>query len=515
MNSPLSKCLLLALLACPALTRAQDRPAEDDLFSRPHSEQESPEQRRAASSPEKKRPAGEAGQAEPGDSPESRTERGAEARLLSALARTENPLQIGGVLYLRSNLSARESTPPSQWTLNAPSLTDLYLDARPTDRIRGFMLGRMQFDPTLGSSTASALGVALPGAAAASNPRVLLDQLWLQFDVAHTAFVTVGRQHVKWGVGHFWNPTDYLHAAQRDPLAVFDERTGTFMVRVGVPWEARGWNFYGMGIFEPLGTTASSAAAAALPESTGQATSGSANGLGSEAGRVGAGARAEIVLGAWELGLDGVVQRGVRPRFGIDLSGGVWELDLRGELALRTSSDVPLFRGPGPFDPSTTTYEPQGIRPMAVVGADWTHKYADEDTFTVGLEYFYNSNGYSDSSLYPLLIFDNAFTPFYLGRHYAGAYLLLPKPGSWNLHSFTFSLISNLSDRTGVARLDWSMTLLTYLRLEAYAQGHFGKSGGEFRFSLDVPPNTVPGFPSAISIGASTADVGLALRLSI
>ena len=76
------------------------------------------------------------------------------------------------------------------------------------------------------------------------QPGRVLDQLWINFDVAHRAFVTVGRQHVKWGVGKFWNPTDYLHPVRRDPLATFDARTGTTMLKLHVPWEKRGWNFY-------------------------------------------------------------------------------------------------------------------------------------------------------------------------------------------------------------------------------------------------------------------------------
>jgi hypothetical protein len=116
-----------------------------------------------------------------------------------------------------------------------------------------------------------------------------------------------------------------------------------------------------------------------------------------------------------------------------------------------------------------------------------------------------------------VLLVTSAFTPFYLGRHYAGAYLYLPRPGSWNLHSFTLSAIANLSDRTALVRLDWNMALLTYLRLEAYAQGHLGEASGEFRLGLDVPAQDLGGGQSspAFSRGASTVDVGVALRLSL
>jgi len=283
-----------------------------------------------------------------------------------------------------------------------------------------------------------------------------------------------------------------------------------------VPWEKRGWNFYGLVVTEPL--VAQQAPIAPVFQALApQSRPVPSNTLGA----IGAGGRAEIVLGTWELGLDGVAQRGIRPRFGVDLTGGIWELDVRSELALRTSSDVTQFRpvspasAPFPLFPFAP-YEPSGVRPMLVLGADWSHKYSDEDAFTVGLEYFYDSNGYDDPSVYPVLIAAGSFTPFYVGRHYAGAYLLLPKPGSWNLHSFTLSVIANLSDRTGVARLDWSYTLLTYLTLEAYGQVHAGQTGGEFRLAFDVPAFTLDGqtFPG-ISIGAPIFDVGVNLRLSL
>jgi hypothetical protein len=514
--------LTLALLLAPALALAQDRPSEGDLFGAP------PPQEKPAEAPPAQAKPPEAQPAEP-LRPTLEGEPGAEGRLGREAGEKENPLQLGGLLYLRSNLAAREHTAPADWTFNAPSLTDVYLDARPTDRVRGFVLGRMFFDPTLTGNAATFVptpgntgssggsGTANGGAVQAAtiqNPQVLLDQLWLRFDVEQTAFVTAGRQHVKWGVGRFWNPTDYLHPVRRDPLAVFDARTGTTMLRVHVPWEKRGWNFYAVAVAEPLVQQATPLVAglAAQPRQTVASNS---------LGALGAGGRAELVVGAWELGLDGVAQRGVRPRFGIDLSGGLWELDVRGELALRTGSDVAQFErvapaaAPFPAIPFAQR-QPSGVRPMAVGGADWSHKYSDEDAFTVGVEYFYDANGYDDAAAYPLLLAAGSFTPFYLGRHYAGAYLVLPRPGSWNLHTFTVSAIANLSDRSGVTRLDWSYTLLTYLTLEAYLQGHLGRTGGEFRFALDPSLFRAAGqsVPANVT-GAPVADVGVNLRVAL
>ena len=485
--------LLVCLASAPAL--AQERPTEDALFGAPPYE---PSAADATTTPaSSSAPDADTRVQQPVSSARKPGEGAA-----APLEAPDKPLQVGGMIYVRSNLAAREGASPNHYTLNGPTLIDGYLDARPSDRLRGFVLGRLLFDPTQGSRAENAVGgITLPAATTTSNPQVLLDQYWLQFDLDRVAFVTVGRQHDKWGVGHFWNPTDYLHPVQLNPLALFDERTGTLMARVAVPWEELGWNFSAMAVFQPL------------TQSTG---SGTANLLGAgEVNRVGAAARAELVLGGFELGLDGVVQPGIRPRFGIDLSGGIWELDVHGGLGLRTGSDVPLYQGPSPFSAAATTYQPPGIRPMAVIGAEWTRKYSDDGTLTLGLEYFYDSNGNADATLYPLLLYKNALTPFYLGRHYGGAYLLLPGPGSWKHHTFVLSAVANLSDRTEIVRLDWSYALRTQLTLEAYVQGHLGQDGGEFRLSLDVPPDTVPGYPSALRVGAPTVDVGVALRLKI
>ena len=516
--------LAVALAVAPTRAPAQYRPREEELFGGPaapeKAQEAAPHERGSGvsgaeppmSKSAKPAAASVASKRAEGATAWLKPDLDVENRLLQVLGRTDNPLTIGGVLYLRSNVSAREHTPPSQWSFSIPTLTDVYLDARPTERVRGFVLGRMQFDPTITSGGTASGAAGASTAASQSNTQVLLDQLWLRFDAERTAFFTVGRQHVKWGVGRLWNPTDYLHAVKRDPLAVFDQRTGTTMARVQIPWEQRGWNLYGMAIFEPLVTRATSPFLTSA-SGTSQVTDGSGQGGSGQLGTLGAGVRAEIVLGSWELGLDGVVQRGIRPRFGVDVSGGIWELDLRGELALRTSSDVPLYRG---NVASFSTFEPRDRWIQAVGGAEWSHKYSDEDMLTLGVEYYYSSNGYADKAVYPVLLAQNAFTPFYLGRHYAGTYLSLPRPGSLNLHTITLSALFNLSDKSGVARLDWTVTLLTYLQLELYAQGHMGELGGEFRLQVDVPPQTIGGQTTpAVFVGAPVVDAGVALRINL
>jgi hypothetical protein len=499
--------LALAALLLAAPATAQDRPAEADLFGAP-----------APGEPAAPQPAAPA--TEPPAAGRDDAMLGARAGAPPAgvlTAAQENPLAVGGQLYLRSSASYVRYVPPSKWQLSSPNLLDLYVDTRPNDRVRAFVLARTSWDP-----------LALPPGSNpffpshGPDPRAVLDQLWVNFDVARTVFVTVGKQHVKWGVGRFWNPTDYLHPVRRDPLAPFDARTGATMVKLHVPWEAKGWNFYGLALLDD-------------PAGKGD----SATTLGKVAG----GARAEIVFGSIELGADALVRRGQRPRFGLDFSAGLWDLDILGEVALRTSSDVPLWQEANPTgplvgpDPRFVPRTLGGVSPQVVLGVSYAVNYSDEDAIRFGAEYFYNGPGYDDPHIYPWLLVEpawfgpqapavataigvtktNDFRSFYVGRHYAGLSVVLAAPGSWNDHTFSLNAIANASDGSAIVRLDHSMVVNTYLTVESYLAGNVGKEGGEFRFSLDVPSQSLPGpvVTPAIRTQPTVMAAGVAVRVKL
>jgi hypothetical protein len=146
--------------------------------------------------------------------------------------------------------------------------------------------------------------------------------------------------------------------------------------------------------------------------------------------------------------------------------------------------------------------------------------------WTVGAEYFYNQPGYPDASLYPGLLSNNTGVPqlnfFYTGRHYAALFASFPAPYSWNYTTFTLSTIGNLSDRSAVSRLDYSLTVLTHLSFEAFVAAHFGYKAGEFRLGADFAEQTAidPMTGTCFTIPAQSRDpllfdFGLALRLKI
>lgn len=440
----------------------------------------------------------------------------------SAEVAPEDPLKIGGQFYWRVMSSGKQGQYPQNWSLNAPALLDVFMDARPNERVRAFVLGRMSYDPTLPPNGTTTTGTLSSGSAQGSDslnslygqqtrgPSVALDQLWLRFDVLHTVFVTAGKQHVRWGTARFWAPTDYMHQQARNPLLPFDPRTGTTMLKLHVPWEARGWNFY----------------AYALPEGA-KATS--------QTGDIAGAARAEIVLGNFEAGAGVFGRRNSKAKFAGDVSFGLWDLDFYGEAALRNAGEVDFVHFQDDSAPTTctptTSVTPavnqlvtdyyhstrgSGWKPQVTGGVSYTRQYADKDTFTLGTEYFYNGLGYSSAKDYLGLLLprdqplSNPATFFYLGRHYLGVFATAPAPYSWDNTTFTLSNLTNLSDGSGMVRLDYSLTVLTHLRFEAYGAVHYGQQNGEFRMGIDVCTTAVSYHSSP-----SLFDVGVGLRVAL
>ena len=503
---------------------AQARPDEQSMFGAPAAASPSPAPAAAAAPADDKNPTGDMTPATR-SAPSGEAAQGASAALpatanqppatpaeserdrfvlgdpntatnMGANAAPDNPLTIGGQLYLRAQTSVPYKGDPYTWSLAAPSLIDVFFDARPNDRVRAYILGRVGFDPTAApSGTAPAMlnnpSTGFSSFTTSRGPTALLDQMWIGFDLERRVFVTAGKQHVKWGTGHIWTPTDYLHPTKRNPLDVFDVRGGVTMLRLQVPWEAQAANLYGYAVFEDP----------TLPSSKAEQVAGAA--------------RAEFILLGAEVGLDVFAKKGQKARFGVDLSTGVGDFDIYADAGIHLGNDfygVPAGTAVNPDGTGLPTAVPiAGVKTQLVAGASWSRKYNDNDLFTVGAEYFYNQLGYNDRHIYPALIAETIANPelpmatfFYLGRHYAALSLSLPAPYSWNYTTFTLSTLGNLSDGSYVSRLDYAVTFLTHLTFQAFVALHFGQEGGELRFHYVSPVATVP---------TPLVDVGVALRL--
>ncbi|MGB0588932.1 MAG: hypothetical protein ACPGU1_04550 [Myxococcota bacterium] len=366
-------------------------------------------------------------------------------------------LQLGGQIYMRLDWNILAEGPPESFPLRAPGLLDLYVDVRPTDRLRAFASGRVSHRFTGADEGAAAYG----GSTEAT--RVALDQLWLKFDIARYVFFTVGQQPIRWGHGRFWNPTDFLNRQFKDPLAVFDERLGVSLIKVHVPVESLGWNFYAIADIDGADSFE----------------------------KIGGAVRAEFVVDTTELAVSFAARKDAPYRLGASVSSGFWWIDAWAEFALLHDVRTPQWEGAydlATFSAPTQVDVSDSWWPRISAGFEIALPLFDEDTLYIGMEYAYNSLGYEDASLYPWLIANQSFVPLYAGKHYGAAYAALPAPGRWDDVTFILSQLSNLSDGSNILRFDTQLRVLTYLSLNVYASVHYGALG-EFRFGQDIAPD--------------------------
>lgn len=412
-------------------------------------------------------------------------------RLEAALDQTEDFLDLGGSLWLQLEYRALEEGSPKSFALASPSFLNMFADVRPVERLRGFVQARLRYDFTIAPDAVDPFT-----GEARRKLEVLLDQYWVKLDILETVFVTAGKEPVRWGISRIWQPSDFLNPLRRDPIALFDQRLGIAIVKVHLPIESLGWNFYAIANLEEA----------------------------DELQKIGGAFRAELVFWTAELTVSASFRKDSPVRLGADLSFGAWLFDFRAEVGIAHRVRTPFYRGDPSFDDGVTIEDLQAVEkydrrdawiPQVVAGVEIAIPYTEQDNLIVAAEYFFNDFGVSNPELYPFMAIDRQFVPFYVGRHYAALILLLFGPGSWDDTSFTLYGIGNLSDRSFLARLQYTVSFFNYLTVNAYGNVHFGEKG-ELRLGVDIPPGgSIPGLENGFEIVAPLVEVGVALTVDL
>ena len=310
--------------------------------------------------------------------------------------------------------------------------------------------------------------------------------MWVKFDIARVCYVTVGTQQMRWGTTRLWNPVDVIYANRRNPLTLFDQRSGLPMVKLHFPINSLGWNGYLLALGE----------------------------RGNSLRNWGIAGRLEMVFGTVELGLTAMKRMDFDPRVGLDWSAGIWEFDVTGELGLRIDAAGEVHW-------------------MLSAGVSYTLDYGDSESLIFGAEYFHNPEGFSSGQAAGQKLVDWAIaanvdpdgagpmplTFFYTGKHYAALFAVAVGPGSWDDTTFTVSAIGNLSDRTGFVQVLMSTRLHQVLSLEAFIAANIG-GDGEFRFysgQLNQAIEDLAGgqAPAGSLIPEPIGQVGLNLRVAL
>lgn len=397
-------------------------------------------------------------------------------------ARLNDKLDIGGLLYLRNNAILSEDTAWSRQPLSSNNLMDIYFDARPNDRVRAFIRGRLLYSPIISDQQSTALTGLAP---TNEQYQTQLVEMWVKFDIARIVYLTIGTQQMRWGTTRLWNPVDVIYAARRNPLTLFDQRTGIPMVKLHFPIDSLGWNAYILALGE----------------------------RGDNLRNWGVAGRLEAVFGTLEVGVTAMKRMDVDPRLGLDWSAGIWELDITGELGLRRDAKGDMHW-------------------MLSAGVSYTLEVGEDDSIIFGAEYFHNPEGFDNGADAAKVLVDwsmkaqaNPATAgpmplsfFYTGKNYASLFAVAMGPGSWNDTTLTLSAIGNLSDKTGMLQFLVSTSILQDLRIEGFVAANLGDDG-EFRFYSgyinDAIKNSLGGtLPAALKMARPIGQVGLNLRMS-
>lgn len=444
---------LIASFALSPLAIAQV-PSEADLFGAPEAELKDATKPVEAKSPK------------PLTSPKKRVASSASALL--------DKLQIGGRLEIRSNANKVDDQKFEESPNVQTKTADVYFDTRPNKDVRAFF--RMRFyESSVRAETTEEASTTTENAGV-SGIESAIDELWLKWDIDDTLFVTAGKQHVKWGRGRFWNPIDFTAIEVRDPFALFDRRLGQEMIRLHLPFEKSGHNFYLIAQFDDVARNDD----------------------------IGLASRAEFSVGDnGEFAISMQSKREKALKLGIDAGFGLGNFDFGLESAWLTRDTGPRYEGE--FDlvrlrlPSST-YDDEKVYNQTVLNLEYVWRYHDDDALNLGLEGFWNDLGYDTRELEFYALINGRSKVLYAGKQYVAAYARLTGPGSWNDSSFIANAVQNLSDETALARFSTTYTFYKQITAEVYVSRCFGEYG-ELCFRVpdsilngvqNLPPATQP-----------------------
>jgi hypothetical protein len=335
----------------------------------------------------------------------------------------KDSLKIGGQ-YKYELLQYRLSGATfEEWTQN-PQTVSLYFDSHLRNDTRVFLKGRMIYDPAVDESiTAPFSNTTL------KRNTSSIDELKFQFQLKHKIFVTAGAQKIKWGVGHFWNPTDFLNSEKRDFLQTEDLRAGLGLLKIHVPLGNH--NLYLVENFEKTISNQS----------------------------IGTALRGEMSFSKSELSLTRYSRKGISSLTGADLSIGVWDFDF-------------IFEGAVSDDGNSNS---------AVSGVSYQYQYSDEDSLTINLEGIWDQQGATSKSEYSGILSQNKWRPFHIAKAYQLISVLFPKPGSLNQSQIQFYVIRNQMDESCYYRGSFLWTGLEDISFETSLGIREGTTGSEMR----------------------------------
>ena len=353
----------------------------------------------------------------------------------------------------------------SNTSLGTSLKSTLFFDARPSEdlRVYGSVKAAYPF------STETADGVLVPN--------LSVFELFADFNLNDKVYFRMGKSTVKWGVGYFWSPADVINL---EPINVLDaeaQREGPINFRINVPIAGTQNNLYFYTILDSEDVDFDTTALAA---------------------------KAEFLLGNYEVGLGAYYRYDTAERAMLTLTGPLGDFDVFGEAMVSRGSAKTYVMGIAPN--GTISYRASGdVRESLFFSASagFLYNNSNENLTIVG-QYYYNGEGYAPTDKETLV--DDAYIAMAQnpassaqllaalsglisgsGQHYAA--LMLSKGELFAIEDLSASVIAmaNLSDLSGLVKPSISWSVTDNFKLTLSPMFLFGPSGsGEFSMAGDL-----------------------------
>lgn len=366
---------------------------------------------------------------------------------------------------------------------SAQAKATVFFDARPAEDFRVY--GSL--------NTSWPYAVADNSTDAAIIPNVSVFELFTDFSWNDQVFFRFGKSTVKWGAGYFWSPADVINLEAINIFEPTSQRTGPLNFKIHVPVLGTQNNFYFYTILDDKDLNFSTTALAA---------------------------KAEFLLGKYELGIGGYYRYDTAERGMLTLTGPLGDFDIFAEAMISRGSAKTFVTDIGvlpPFTVSTSNADDHRSNFYASASAGFMYSNQNSNISAVG-QYYYNGEGYAENTRKDLIskattviaALGGADTApgkamaqalsgllYGSGQHYA-ALTLSKSKFLTNDVSISMLALANLSDFSGIIRPQASLKIIDRLSVTASPMFIFGGENTEY---ASLFGGDILAFSVSVSIG--------------
>jgi hypothetical protein len=352
-------------------------------------------------------------------------------------------------------------------------VTDTYLAS--------LLVGNILLDARLLNNVKAFANCEADYSASSDTIGVSLREMFIDANISKQVYFRAGKQVLQWGRCFLWNPTDLINVEKKPFIEKIGAREGT----------------YGLRVHAPFGTKVNAYSFVNL------------QGV-DRADKIAGTVKLEFLTGGTEMAVSLWGKNNRPPVAGYDFSTQAFDINIYGEASISNGSNTPKMKeknGILSIDTAMT-----GWNPRVSLGASRFFDFFDiHDGITVGVEAFYNGDGYKDN-----IFRDNKYYKFHdsvtffvpkgpsmkLGMGDKKTFLLANNLWDPNYHSqyyvavFTgisrfllsdlalnLNAIANVEQGCGILSGSFSYTTLSNLTLGITIDGYLGGENTEYTFS--------------------------------